>query len=128
MSLIQADNLTKVYGTGETAITALDHVNMSVNPGEFVAVMGPSGCGKSTLLHLLGGLDRATEGQVLIDGTSLSSMSDNALTQLRRRKIGFVFQFFNLIPILSSIDNASLPLLLDDSNSAKTKQKAIEWL
>ena len=128
MSLIQAENLTKVYCTGDTAIVALDHVKLSVNPGEFVAVMGPSGCGKSTLLHLLGGLDRPSDGNVSIDGQPLAKMSDNAVTQLRRRKIGFVFQFFNLIPILSSIENASLPLLLDGGNSAKTKQKAIEWL
>ncbi|MBN1888579.1 MAG: ABC transporter ATP-binding protein [Thermoflexales bacterium] len=128
MSLIQAENLTKVYGTGETAITALDHVNLTVNPGEFVAVMGPSGCGKSTLLHLLGGLDRPSDGNVRIDGQELAKLSDDTITQLRRRKIGFVFQFFNLIPILSSVENASLPLLLDGGNSAKTKQKATEWL
>jgi putative ABC transport system ATP-binding protein len=128
MSLIQAENLTKVYGTGDTAFIALDHVNLTVNPGEFVAVMGPSGCGKSTLLHLLGGLDSPSDGNVSIDGQPLAKMSDNTITQLRRRKIGFVFQFFNLIPILSSVENASLPLLLDGANSAKTKQKAIEWL
>jgi putative ABC transport system ATP-binding protein len=128
MSLIQAENLTKVYGTGDAAVVALDHVKLTVNPGEFVAVMGPSGCGKSTLLHLLGGLDRPTEGNVSIDGQLLAEMSDNAVTQLRRRKIGFVFQFFNLIPILSSVENAALPLLLDSGNSARTKQKAIEWL
>lgn len=128
MSLIQAENLTKVYGTGETAITALDHVSMHVNPSEFVAVMGPSGCGKSTLLHLLGGLDRPTEGSVSIDGQPLAKMSDDAVTQLRRRKIGFVFQFFNLIPILTSIENAALPLLLDGSNPAKAKQQARDWL
>jgi putative ABC transport system ATP-binding protein len=128
MSLIQAENLTKMYGTGETAVVALDHVKLTVNPGEFVAVMGPSGCGKSTLLHLLGGLDRPTEGTVSIDGQPIAKMSDDAITQLRRRKIGFVFQFFNLIPILSSVENASLPLLLDGGNSGKTKQKATEWL
>jgi len=128
MSLIQAENLTKVYGTGNTAVVALDHVNLTVNPDEFVAVMGPSGCGKSTLLHLLGGLDRPTEGNVSIDGQVLAEMSDDAVTELRRRKIGFVFQFFNLIPILSSVENASLPLLLDGKNSTSTKQKAVEWL
>jgi len=128
MSLIQAENLTKVYGTGDTAIVALDHVNLSVDAGECVAVMGPSGCGKSTLLHLLGGLDRPTEGNVSIDGQLLAGMSDTALTQLRRRRIGFVFQFFNLIPIMSSVENASLPLLLDGGNPATTKEKAIEWL
>lgn len=128
MSLIQAENLTKVYGTGNTAVVALDHVQLTVNPDEFVAVMGPSGCGKSTLLHLLGGLDRPTEGHVSIDGQALAEMSDDAVTELRRRKIGFVFQFFNLIPILSSLENASLPLLLDGKNSADIKQKAVEWL
>src|SRR5512141_3498367 len=128
MPLIETENLTKIYGKGEAAVVALDHVSMSINPGEFVAVMGPSGCGKSTLLHLLGGLDRPTEGTVIIDGSALSSLSDDALTALRRRKIGFVFQFFNLIPILSSVDNAALPLVLDGKNSGQAKQKAAEWL
>ena len=128
MSLIQAENLTKVYGSGEAAITALDHVNINVNGGEFVAVMGPSGCGKSTLLHLLGGLDRPSDGSVSIDSQPLAKMSDDALTQVRRRKIGFVFQFYNLIPILSSIENAALPLLLDGVSLTNAKQKAAEWL
>jgi putative ABC transport system ATP-binding protein len=128
MALIQAENLTKVYGTGDTAVVALDHVNLTVNPGEFVAVMGPSGCGKSTLLHLIGGLDRPSDGNVSIDGQPLAKMSDDTLTQVRRRKIGYVFQFFNLIPILSSVENVALPLMLDGADSAKTKQKAVEWL
>lgn len=128
MPLVETRNLTKVYGQGETAVVALDHVNMHVDAGELVAVMGPSGCGKSTLLHLLGGLDRPTEGSVMIDGKSLSSLSDNALAQLRRRQIGFIFQFFNLIPILSAVDNAALPLLLDGKHSAQAREKATEWL
>lgn len=128
MSLILAQNLTKVYGTGDTAVVALDHVSLSVEAGECVAVMGPSGCGKSTLLHLLGGLDRPSEGTVSIDGQAIADMSDNGVTQLRRRKIGFVFQFFNLIPILSSVENAALPLLLDGGNATQAKQKATEWL
>jgi len=128
MSLIQTENLTKVYGTGATAVIALDHVNLSVNAGEFVAVMGPSGCGKSTLLHLLGGLDRPTEGRVIIDGRSLAELSDSALTELRRRKIGFVFQFFNLIPVLNAVENAALPITLDGVNAAVAKAKATEWL
>ncbi len=128
MPLIQTENLTKIYGKGDTAVVALDHVSISVNPGEFVAVMGPSGCGKSTLLHLMGGLDRPTEGNVMIDGKALESLSDDALTRIRRRQIGFVFQFFNLIPILSSVDNAALPLVLDGKNSAASKQQATAWL
>ena len=128
MSLIQTQSLTKIYGTGETAVIALDHVNLSVNAGEFLAVMGPSGCGKSTLLHLIGGLDRPTEGRVSIDGHSLPGLSDAALTELRRRKIGFVFQFFNLIPVLNATENAALPLTLDGLSPAKAKARANEWL
>jgi putative ABC transport system ATP-binding protein len=123
MPLIQTENLTKVYGKGEAAVVALDHVTMTVDACEIVAVMGPSGCGKSTLLHLLGGLDRPTEGQVTIDGSALASLSDDDLTKIRRRKIGFVFQFFNLIPILSSVENAALPLILDGKDSAQAKQR-----
>ena len=128
MSLIQTENLTKIYGKNETAVTALDHVNLDVNPAELVAVMGPSGCGKSTLLHLLGGLDRPTEGQVTIDGSKLADLNDTALAELRRRKIGFVFQFFNLIPVLNAIENAGLPLLLDGMNATQVRIKATEWL
>jgi len=128
MSLIQIKNLTKVYGKGDAAVTALDHVNLSVNAGEFVAIMGPSGCGKSTLLHLLGGLDRPTQGEVLIDGHTLSDLSDAALTELRRRKIGFVFQFFNLLPVLNTTENAALPLMLDGRRTNEAKAKAVEWL
>lgn len=128
MSLVQAENLTKVYGKGETAVTALDHVNLQVRAGEFVAVMGPSGCGKSTLLHLIGGLDRPSAGRVLIEGASLGDLPDNALTELRRRKIGFVFQFFNLIPVLDAVENAALPLTLDGAAPPKANASAIEWL
>ncbi|HLE29712.1 MAG TPA: ABC transporter ATP-binding protein [Anaerolineales bacterium] len=128
MSLIQAEQLTKIYGQGETAVTALDHVNLSVAPGEFVAVMGPSGCGKSTLLHLVGGLDRPTEGRVRIDGADLTTLDDARLTELRRRRIGFVFQFFNLIPVLDATENAALPLTLDGVKPAEARAKASEWL
>jgi putative ABC transport system ATP-binding protein len=128
MSLVQTENLTKVYGTGDTAVTALDQVNLKVNPGEFVAVMGPSGCGKSTLLHLVGGLDRPTSGRVLIENVSLGDLNDDKLTELRRRKIGFVFQFFNLIPVLDATENAALPLMLDGVSPAEAKKKAREWL
>jgi putative ABC transport system ATP-binding protein len=128
MSLIETESLTKVYGSGETAVTALDHVNIQVKEGEFVAVMGPSGCGKSTLLHLLGGLDGSTDGKVIIDGTSLADMKDDDLTKLRRQKIGFVFQFYNLIPVLTALENASLPVTLDGVKPAEAKKRAGEWL
>jgi putative ABC transport system ATP-binding protein len=128
MSLVQVENLTKVYGTGETSVTALDHVNLEVNAGEFVAVMGPSGCGKSTLLHLMGGLDRPSDGRVIIDGQPLEDLSDEALTRVRRQKIGFVFQFYNLIPMLNATENAALPILLDGANPAQAKARAADWL
>jgi putative ABC transport system ATP-binding protein len=128
MALVQAENLTKVYGSGETAVTALDRANISVDAGEFVAVMGPSGCGKSTLLYLLGGLDRPTAGRAIVDGQSLSDLSDDQLTTLRRRKIGFVFQFFNLIPMLDATENAALPVTLDGVAPATAKAKASAWL
>jgi putative ABC transport system ATP-binding protein len=128
MSLVKAENLTKIYGTGEAAVTALDHVGLAVDAGEFVAIMGPSGCGKSTLLHLLGGLDRPTEGSVSIDGQELTGLHDAALAELRRRKIGFVFQFYNLLPVLSATENASLPLLLDGVRPAAANGRGLEWL
>jgi len=128
MSIIETQKLTKIYGSGSTAVTALDKVSFSIQPGEFVAVMGPSGCGKSTLLHLLGGLDRPSNGKVLIEGTSIADMSDDRLTELRRRKIGFVFQFFNLIPVLTAVENAALPVTLDGVKPADAKAKAAKWL
>jgi putative ABC transport system ATP-binding protein len=128
MSLIVAENLTKIYGSGDTAVTALDHVNLNVDAGEFVAVMGPSGCGKSTLLHLLGGLDRSSAGHVTIDGHNLTELSDDALTELRRRRIGFIFQFFNLIPVLDAVENVALPVTLDGARPAEAREKAVAWL
>lgn len=128
MSIIQTEDLTKIYGTGEAAVTALDHVNLSVDKGEFVAVMGPSGCGKSTLLHLIGGLDRPTEGRVLLDGQDLAALDDDRVTALRRRKVGLVFQFYNLIPVLTAVENAALPLTLDGVKPEEAQQRATEWL
>jgi putative ABC transport system ATP-binding protein len=128
MSLVQTQNLTKTYGSGATAVTALDHVNIHIDTGEFVAIMGPSGCGKSTLLHLLGGLDTPSKGDVLIDGASITEMPDDKLTELRRRKIGFVFQFYNLIPVLTAAENAALPVTLDGVRPAEAAAKAKEWL
>ena len=128
MAIVEVHGLTKVYGSGDTAVTALDHVDLCVDAGEFVAVMGPSGCGKSTLLNLVGGLDKPTEGTISIDGTDLSTMSDTQVTKLRRRSLGFVFQFFNLIPVLTVTENAALPLTLDGVNQATAKAKAAEWV
>lgn len=128
MSNIQIEKLTKTYGSGVTKVTALDHVNLTIREGEFVAIMGPSGCGKSTLLHLLGGLDKPSEGNVLIGGHNLTDLNDDKLTELRRRKIGFVFQFFNLIPVLNATENAALPVTLDGLKPAEAQKKAVEWL
>ena len=128
MSIIQTESLTKVYGACPTAVTALRHVNLTVDAGEFIAVMGPSGCGKSTLLHLIGGLDRATEGKVRIDSRDLSQLDDTQLTELRRRSIGFVFQFFNLIPVLDAVENTALPLILDGAKPGDARTKAAGWL
>lgn len=128
MSIIETENLTKVYGSGETAVTALDRVSFSVEAGEFVAIMGPSGCGKSTLLHLLGGLDHPTSGSVKIGGHALTSLTDDQLTELRRKKIGFVFQFFNLIPVLNAVENAALPVTLDGVKMDTARQRATDWL
>ena len=128
MSIVQVENLTKIYGTGDTAVTALDHVGMTVNEGEMVAVMGPSGCGKSTLLHLIGGMDQASEGRVQLDGHDLADLNDARLTELRRRKIGLVFQFFNLIPVLTAVENAALPLILDGIKPPQARARAADWL
>lgn len=113
MNILQANDLTKIYGSGENAVHALDGVNFSVKKGEFVAVVGTSGSGKSTLLHMLGGLDRPTSGSVSIDGREIFSLKDEALTIFRRRKIGFVFQNYNLVPVLNVHENIVLPVQLD---------------
>lgn len=128
MAIVETRGLTKVYGSDQTAVTALDRVDLSIEPGEFVAVMGPSGCGKSTLLNLIGGLDTPSSGSVRIDGRETSQMSDDEITRLRRERIGFVFQFFNLIPVLSAAENAALPLVLDSTKPADARKRAEEWL
>lgn len=113
MNILQAKDLTKIYGSGENAVYALNGVNFSVEKGEFVAVVGTSGSGKSTLLHMLGGLDRPTSGSVVVDGQEIFSFKDEALTIFRRRKIGFVFQNYNLVPVLNVYENIVLPVQLD---------------
>src|SRR5215469_10003064 len=111
-TVVRAENAHKVYGTGETMVTALDNVTISIPGGQFTAIMGPSGSGKSTLMHCLAGLDNLTAGQVFIGELELGGLSDRQLTQLRRDRVGFVFQAFNLLPTLSALDNITLPITL----------------
>ena len=113
MSILQTKGLTKVYGAGENQVHALAGVDISIEKGEFIAIVGTSGSGKSTLLHMLGGLDRPTAGKVFVDGKDIFSLKDEALTIFRRRKIGFVFQSFNLVPVLNVYENIVLPIQLD---------------
>ena len=120
MTILETKDLRKVYGSGEAEVRALDGIDLTVNDGEFVAVVGSSGSGKSTLLHMLGGLDRPTSGTVTVDGQDLSALKEEKLTIFRRRKIGFVFQSFNLVPVLSVWENIVLPVELDGGNLDKT--------
>ena len=113
MSILQTESLKKYYGTGDTEVRALDGVDLTVEQGEFVAIVGTSGSGKSTLLHMLGGLDRPTAGKVTVDGKDIFALKDEELTIFRRRKIGFVFQSYNLVPVLSVWENIVLPIQLD---------------
>lgn len=119
MEILKVENLKKTYGKGENKVEALKNINLSVNKGEFVAIVGASGSGKSTLLHLLGGLDRPTSGNVVIDGESIYTYKEEKLAVFRRRKIGFVFQFYNLLPILDVEENMALPALLDNDKVDK---------
>ena len=113
MAILSTTNLKKIYGNGENAVHALDGVTLSIEPGEFAAIVGTSGSGKSTLLHMLGGLDRPTSGTVTVDGKDIFSLKEEALTIFRRRKIGFVFQNYNLVPVLNVYENIVLPIQLD---------------
>ena len=113
MKIITTNNLTKVYGAGDTAVTAVDHLNLEIEEGQFTAIIGSSGSGKSSLLNLLGGLDTPTEGEVLIDGENIYQLGDDKRSIMRRQKIGFIFQNFNLIPVLSVEENIAMPALLD---------------
>ena len=120
MTILETKDLRKVYGAGDTAVHALDGVDLTVEKGEFVAVVGTSGSGKSTLLHMLGGLDRPTGGSVTVDGREIFSLKDEELTIFRRRKIGFVFQSYNLVPVLNVYENIVLPIQLDGRTPDKT--------
>jgi len=121
MEILKVDNLTKIYGKDSTKVVALDHVSFSVEKGEFVAIVGASGSGKSTLLHLIGGVDRPTSGKVFIDGKDIFNFNDDKLAIFRRRQVGLIYQFYNLIPILNVEENITLPLSLDNREIDKEK-------
>ena len=125
MKILEIKNLCKTYGNGNTAVKARDTVSFSVEKGEFVAIIGPSGSGKSTLLHILGGVDTPTSGSVIIDGTDISKLDETALAIFRRRQIGLIYQFYNLIPILTVEENMTLPLLLDGKKPDKAVIKEL---
>lgn len=120
MEVLKTEQLSKVYGKGDTATTALKSIDLTINYGDFIAITGPSGSGKSTLLHLLGGLDKPTSGKVYLEGKDIYSLRENELSILRRRRIGFVFQFFNLIPVLTVKENIMLPLVMDGKKPDET--------
>src|SRR5699024_9205786 len=111
--ILKVENLSKIYGKGNTAVKALDNVSFTVNKGEFVAIVGASGSGKSTLLHMIGGVDQPTSGKVFVDGTDIYELNETNLAIFRRRHIGLIYQFYNLIPVLTVEENITLPLLLD---------------
>lgn len=113
MEILRVENLSKVYGKGETEVRALNDVSLSVKKGEFVAIIGPSGSGKSTLMHMMGGVDRPTSGKVFVDGTSIYDLNETQLAIFRRRQIGLIYQFYNLLPVLTVEENITLPILLD---------------
>lgn len=121
MEILKVENLCKQYGKGENKVTALDNVSFTVNKGEFVAIVGASGSGKSTLLHLIGGVDRPTSGKVFIDGKDIYKFNDDELAIFRRRQVGLIYQFYNLIPLLNVEENITLPLKLDNKNIDKQR-------
>jgi len=123
MVVLQTDKVTKQYRMGEVKLNALNQVDFAVEKGEFVTIMGPSGSGKSTLLHLLGGLDGASDGEVTLAGKPLSKLNDNDVTLIRRRNVGFIFQFYNLVPTLTAEENVALPLLIDGKRIDDHRQK-----
>jgi len=125
MEILRVENLTKVYGKGENEVRALDGVSFSVKKGEFVAVIGPSGSGKSTLLHILGGVDRPTSGRVLMDGKDVYAQNEEQLAIFRRRQVGLIYQFYNLIPVLNVTENITLPVLMDGQRVNRDRLKEL---
>ncbi len=128
MAVLEAKEISKQYQMGEVTVNALDDVQFGVQKGEFVAVMGPSGSGKSTLLHLLGGLDEPTDGEITLAGQPITRLSDDEVTLVRRRKVGFIFQFYNLIPTLTAAENVALPLMIDGAKARDYEQKVHDLL
>ena len=125
MEILRVENLTKIYGKGENEVRALDDVSFSVNKGEFIAVIGPSGSGKSTLLHILGGVDRPTSGRVLMDGKDVYAQNEEQLAIFRRRQVGLIYQFYNLIPVLNVTENITLPVLMDGQRVNRDRLKEL---
>ena len=125
MEILRVENLTKIYGKGENEVRALDGVSFSVEKGEFVAVIGPSGSGKSTLLHILGGVDRPTSGRVLMDGKDVYAQNEEQLAIFRRRQVGLIYQFYNLIPVLNVTENITLPVLMDGQRVNRDRLKEL---
>ena len=113
MEILRVEDLTKIYGSGENQVAALNHISFSVKKGEFLAIIGPSGSGKSTLLHILGGVDTPTSGKVFMDGTDVFAQNEKQLAIFRRRQVGLIYQFYNLIPVLNVVENMTLPVLMD---------------
>jgi putative ABC transport system ATP-binding protein len=126
--MIRLENVVKGYRRGEQEVRALSGVSLRLDKGQFLSIMGPSGSGKSTLLNLIGGLDQPTTGEIFLDGEPLHGISDDALTLVRRKKVGFIFQFFNLLPMLTAVENVALPLLLDGLSFSRIKDKAVQML
>ncbi|MGE5379318.1 MAG: ABC transporter ATP-binding protein [Candidatus Saccharibacteria bacterium] len=128
MSIIRCENVTKTYVTGDITVQALKGITLDIRKGEMVAVMGPSGCGKTTLLNCLSGIDDVTSGKILIEDQDLTVMNDNAKTNFRAKRMGFVFQFYNLLPVLTATENVELPLLIAGANPIEARKKALELL
>jgi len=125
MEILRVENLSKIYGKAETEVKALDNVSFSIEKGQFVAIIGPSGSGKSTLLHILGGVDKPTSGKVFVDGCDVYAQNDEQLAIFRRRQVGLIYQFYNLIPVLNVTENITLPVLMDGQKVNKERLKEL---